>query len=76
VIFLSFLTKIPSNTKHATFNFTSESRVICLKMYVKETWLEDVHWIHLTQGRDQWRALVNTVMNLQVPQKAGNFLTN
>jgi hypothetical protein len=26
-----------------------------------------VDWIHLAQVRDQWRALVDTVMNLQVP---------
>jgi hypothetical protein len=24
-------------------------------------------WIELAQQRDQWRVLVNTVMNLQVP---------
>jgi hypothetical protein len=26
-----------------------------------------VDWIHMIQDRDQWRALLNTVMNLQVP---------
>jgi hypothetical protein len=24
-------------------------------------------WIDMAQGRDQWRALVNTVLNLSVP---------
>jgi hypothetical protein len=26
-----------------------------------------MYWIYLAQDRDQWRALMNTIMNLQVP---------
>jgi hypothetical protein len=28
---------------------------------------EGVDWMHLAQDRDQWQALVNLVMNLQLP---------
>jgi hypothetical protein len=37
---------------------------------------EGVDWMHLVQDRDQWRALVNTKMNLEVLYKEGNFLIN
>jgi hypothetical protein len=46
-----------------------------IRMDPRETGCEGVDWMHLAQVRDQWRALVNTVMNLRVLQNAGNFLT-
>jgi hypothetical protein len=33
-------------------------------------------WIDLAQDRDQWRALLKTVMNLWVPYNAGKFLSS
>jgi hypothetical protein len=38
-----------------------------IKMDLREVVLDDVDLIDLAQVRDQWRALVNTVMNLRVP---------
>jgi hypothetical protein len=31
------------------------------------TGFEGVDWIHLSQDRDPWRAVVNMIMNLGVP---------
>jgi hypothetical protein len=33
-------------------------------------------WTDLAQKGDQWRDLVNTVMNLRVPSTIGKFLNN
>jgi hypothetical protein len=38
-----------------------------IKMDIIETGCGGMDWIDLDQDRGQWRALVNTVMNLQVP---------
>jgi hypothetical protein len=38
-----------------------------IKMDLEEIGWDDRDWIKLAQDRDQWRALVNTVMNLRVP---------
>jgi hypothetical protein len=44
-------------------------------MDLGEVGWDSVHWFHLAKDRDQWQALVNTVMNYWVPQKVGTFLT-
>jgi hypothetical protein len=36
-------------------------------MDLREIGWDGRDWIDLSQDRDRWRALVNTVMNLQVP---------
>jgi hypothetical protein len=36
-------------------------------MYLREVEWDGRDWIDLAQDRDQWRVLVNTVMNLRVP---------
>jgi hypothetical protein len=47
-----------------------------VRMGLRDVGWECVDWIHLALDRDQWRAVVITVMNLRVPQKVGNFLTS
>jgi hypothetical protein len=38
-----------------------------IRMDLVEVGWGDVDWIGLAQDRDRWRALVNLVLNLQVP---------
>jgi hypothetical protein len=38
-----------------------------IKMDLREIGWDGMDWIELPQDRDQWRALVKTVMNLWVP---------
>jgi hypothetical protein len=38
-----------------------------IKMDRREIGWDSVDWIDMAQDRDQWRALVNTVLNLRVP---------
>jgi len=47
-----------------------------INMDLQEVGYGVMNWIELAQDRDRWQALVNTVMNLQVPQIAGSFLTS
>jgi hypothetical protein len=44
-------------------------------MDLKAVVRENLDWIHLTQDRVQWRALVKAVMNLCVPLKLRKFMT-
>jgi hypothetical protein len=37
-----------------------------IKMDLREISWWGVEWIHLSKGRDRWRAVVNAVMNLRV----------
>jgi hypothetical protein len=38
-----------------------------MKRNLKDIGCGDINWIHLAQDRDQWRALVKTVLNIWVP---------
>jgi hypothetical protein len=38
-----------------------------IKMDLREIGWGGIDWIDLAQDRDQWRALVNMIMNLRVP---------
>jgi hypothetical protein len=55
------------------FNLKAERKrllgkpLLILKFGIKEIRCGCVDWIHLNQDRDQWRVLVNTVINLRVP---------
>jgi hypothetical protein len=44
-------------------------------LYLKEIRLGGVAWIHLAENRYSRRTVVETVMNIQIQYKAGNFLT-
>jgi hypothetical protein len=53
-----------------------QGKIIIIKYILGKQGGRVVDWMYLIQDRDQWRGLVNTVMNLRFPQKAGNFLTS
>jgi hypothetical protein len=38
-----------------------------IKLYLREIGINEANWIRLVQDRAQWRAFVNTLMNLRTP---------
>jgi hypothetical protein len=44
-----------------------ENRLNYFIIYFKAIKREVVNWINLAQVRDQWQALVEILMNLQIP---------
>jgi hypothetical protein len=47
-----------------------------IKIDLTEIGWDSLDWIDVAQDRDQWRALVNTVMNLRVPEHVWKFLSS
>jgi hypothetical protein len=45
-----------------------------IRMDLEEIGWDDADWIDVVQDRDQWRALVNMVMNLRLSLNSGKFL--
>jgi len=47
-----------------------------IRLDLREIGWKCVDWMDLAQDRNEWRTLVNTVMNIKGPQKAANFFTS
>jgi hypothetical protein len=46
-----------------------------IKMHLRETGWGSMDWIVLGQNTDQWRFLVNTVMNINIGKLLNGFKT-
>jgi hypothetical protein len=47
-----------------------------IKMDVSEIGWGGIEWIDVAQDRDQWKALVNMVINFCVPYSVGKFMSS
>jgi hypothetical protein len=45
-------------------------------MDLREKGLEGQDGIHMAHDRKWWQAVMNTLMDLRIPEKTGNFLTS
>jgi hypothetical protein len=45
-------------------------------MDLREIGWGDMDWTDLVQDRDRWKALVNTLINIRVPQNFGKFFSS
>jgi hypothetical protein len=50
--------------------------VVNNKMDLRKIGWDCMHWIDLDEDRDQWRALLKTVINLRVQKSVGKFLSS
>ena len=53
-----------------------DGRIMFRWILGKWDWGGGMDWIDLAQDRDMGQAVMNVVMNLQIPYRAGNFLTS
>jgi hypothetical protein len=58
-----FLSEKPKGGDHAECLSVDDN----IRMDLREVGWEVVDWMHLAQDREQWRVLVNTVLNIRVP---------
>jgi len=58
---------IPPLPQYAFIAWCSVKTQGKLYVYHRQIGWEGVDWMHVTQDRDKWRAVVNTVTNLRVP---------